>query len=602
MFDSIIYFTIVTIASIISQEHNFFLKMITIDSLFNAIHFFKIFINKNLTDSQIIRKTNTLYNGTLLDRYIYYLMIYSAYKCLCIFFWISNSFALYYLEILTIIPTVINIILKSKLFQIIREKKELFVKIIISKIFAIIIKFYSKLYLEKEIKIKYKEILQIFKDYKETINYFTDVSKNLLIIIILSYVKDYSTTLYYGVIKYVYNYKTGNLLASYDCESAKQYLIDIVDNRKWNELMKPNAYKAILHLYQINNEKSEILKKLITNYNFSIIKMVTIWTIASLCGNIYIIPIISMFMILYKKYIKKIKNNNIGEFLILLISIPIAYFYNNYILINVLTQFGSKLFFNKITFIMLETLYKSIKQKFYKIFLRNRDFAMSYLITILYAISLKIINVHENYLIIGLNLFTNILMSIEIKKQIIFGILLCSVQLSNFNIAHILFNSLILYLITGIIDITNLILIQDYLGFYINNLFLKIKKTMNIFTDYLLNIYLKYLIFRKLFADKFKSLIFSFKKNKKNNIEGINKNLIFELMDKEKFPSIYINSFQNNNILLKDSVSFDDEIFTQPEDIFINGISVDDNEINNNIYIVSRANKQCYSINYNFIE
>lgn len=604
MYDSLLYFGIVTIASLITPDYNFFFKMITIDSLFNAIHFFKMYINKNLTESQIITKTNDLYKGSLLDRYIYYISIYLLYKSACIFFWLFDSFLLYYLGIVTIIPSIINIVLESKLFQIIREKKELLVKIIISKIFAIVIKLYSKMYLEKEIKIKYKEILLLFKDYKETISYFCDVVKNLLIIIVLSYVKDYSTKLYYGVIKYIYNYKTGNLLESYNCEGAKGYLIYIIDNRKWGELMKPNAYKAILHLYQINNDKSEILKKIITNFNFSIIKMVTIWTVASLLNNIYLIQIISLAMLIYKIFIKKISGDNLGEIIMILFSGLLSYFYNNFLVVSVFSQFGSKILFNKITLIMIKTLYKSIKKKIYKIFMRNKELAISYIVTVLYSLCLKMINIDDVYLVIALNLLANILMSIEIKKQMIFGILITTAQFSNYEIFHIIFNSFVLYLITGLLDITNIMMTQDYLRLYIDNLLIKIKLILLATINNLKRLYKKYLLIRISFRNKLKSFLkLSFYRKDKNQ------KLIFELMDKEKFPSVTIDSFEDSVSpsneecrSISGSLSIDDEIFTQSDEAFINGISVNENESIETYKVIKKIKDDNYCVDHNYFE
>src|SRR5439155_15347541 len=107
MLDTILYSIIIILTSYSSFHYNFFLEMITIDGLFNAIHFMKTFVNKNLTESQIITKSNALYKGSLLDRYIYYLLIYIVNKTISVFFWLSYSHILYYISILTIIPPLI---------------------------------------------------------------------------------------------------------------------------------------------------------------------------------------------------------------------------------------------------------------------------------------------------------------------------------------------------------------------------------------------------------------------------------------------------------------------------------------------------------------
>ena len=118
----------------IATGYNFFLKMITLDSLFNAIHFLGTYGNKNLSDSQIVLKSNSLYTGSLLDRYIYYSIIFSLYKIICMFLWRSESFILYFMGIMTIVPYIMNGILNSKIFNVIKEKKELLIKIVISEL------------------------------------------------------------------------------------------------------------------------------------------------------------------------------------------------------------------------------------------------------------------------------------------------------------------------------------------------------------------------------------------------------------------------------------------------------------------------------------
>ena len=152
MYETIFYSLIVIFFNFLF-EYNIFIKMMTLDSLISAINFIRIYINKNLSDSQIVNKSNSLYAGTLLDRYIYYSIVYILYKIICVFLWRGDIYILNFLSTATIIPYLLNNILISKIFAIIREKKEMFVKIIISKICAITIKWYSKMYLDKEIKI-----------------------------------------------------------------------------------------------------------------------------------------------------------------------------------------------------------------------------------------------------------------------------------------------------------------------------------------------------------------------------------------------------------------------------------------------------------------
>lgn len=587
MLDFIIYFGVVTIASMISFDYNYLLKLITLDSVFSAIHFLKTFINKELSNSQILSKANSLYDGSALDRYIYYTILHLSYILICIFFWMDNSYILYYIGLITIIPNIINKILTSKLFQLIKDKKETAIKVIIAKIFTGIIKFYSKLYLEKDIKIKYGEITVLLKSYKDTINYFLEVLKNLLVILGLSYIKNYSASLYYSIIKYVYNYKTGDMLESYNSESAKNHLTNIIDNKKWYELTKPNTYKAMLYLYQMNNDKSDIFRQIMNEFNISLVKMFTIWTIGSLCGYIYIVPLLSSGFFLFQKYIRKGIINDYQQIPVLLLGLLTCYFYPSYPIVSGICQFGKHIIFNKLSHVAIKMLWKKVKKLTLKIVINNGDLIISHFVTILYAIVLKSLVLAETHIIVTLNILANILMSIEVKKQIVFGMVLSSTYLSNYDIRHVVFNSITLYVFLGLIDKFDTYTLQDFVvsltDKFINLIKIAFEKMIHIFT-YIINYYN---LIRTQVRDNTKyyvTSIFSQVSDEKSN------KLIFELMDTDKFPSA---SLTNSDIIktktkieemnlinvnnINDSVSIDDEVFNQSDDEFINGISVDEN-------------------------
>ena len=584
MFDFVIYFITGILTSLILYNYNLLFTQITLDSLFSAIHFIKTFFNNNLTESQIVITSNLLYKGTLLDRYIYYSIIYLLYKSLCIFFWISDSNILYYIGLLTIIPNIFNKILSSKLFHILRNKKELLVKVIIAKIFTMVIKTYSKLYLERDTNIKYSELLLLLDDYKNTINYFLTVLKNALIIIGLSYAKHYSTSLYYGIIKYVYNYKTGDLIASYNIGSAKQYLIDILENRKWHNLTKPNTYKAMLYLYQMNNDKSDYLRKLVNECNLSLVKMFTVWTIASLFEFIYLIPLISLCFILYKKTDRFFEN-----LFVMVIGLVVGYIFPSYMMVSAVCQYGTNILFNKVTYIAIKVLVKVIKNKVCEIIKNNRDLLILYIITISYTIVLKHLLLKEGYIFLGLNLMANVLMSTEIKKQLVFNIIIISSHISNYNILHVIFNSITLYIITGIIDKSDMYTYQDIIKILIENFTLVVIIIWNFVLNIFRTIHKHYYIFKKYIRCKL-NIVYYFKyiNDKINPYHTIdtknkNKNVVFDLMDTCKISSV---SFFDSNIMEDDSVnkpqfdesvSIDDEVFNQTDDMFINGICVEDN-------------------------
>jgi len=500
-----------------------------------------------LSESQIVTEIGSIYTGTSLDRYIYYFLSYLFYKTVCTLLWVSDISMLYFMIIMTILPPILNIILTHKIFLKIKEAKEMIVRIIIAKIFTKIIKFYSKLYLEREIKINYEEILILLKDYNETLNHFYSVLKNTLLILLLSYVKNYSSKTYYKLIKYVYNYKTGELINSYNDNNAKYYLIDILDNKKWDAFTKPNTYKAIIQLYQMNIDNTDLFRKIIMDFNYLLGKMFAIWTIASLLDNIYLIPILSFIMLIYRRIAGKLDNYKLViKIIAIVISAIIGYFYNSFFVISILCHFGSYVLFNKITGVVSKMIIKNTDNfKNYLVY-ENHNITLSYFSIVLYMCIFKynVISscLNNSFLILLLSIVMNIIINTNIRKQLIFGLVLCITYISHFDLLHILYTTLIMILIIHYIDFT----VE-----YQNTI-----KDISINTLKILKyVHEKYMGFK----DKIREMAMLYKDD---NIKNINQQNVGN--------SIIISSS------LKESVSLDDDIFKKTENEFIKEISVED--------------------------
>lgn len=197
-------------------------------------------------------------------------------------------------------------------------------------------------------------------------------------------------------------------------------------------------------------------------------------------------------------------------------------------------------------------------------------------------------------------------MSTEIKKQIIFGIIVSSSYISNYNILHILFNALVLYVLTGLIDKINIYTFQDTIKLSVDNLSYSLNSFFKIIWNGCTLIHGYYSLIRHYIREKLRDMLFvlfGFKNDK-------TKKIIFDLMDTERFPSVSMYNSNmptvkpikiNSKIEISDSVSLDDEIFNQSDDIFINGISVDENDDKHkNIEVINNA--QTYSIVNDFFK
>ena len=205
------YIALILLVKLIIPKSNLLIEMMTLDGLYNAVHSISLYMNeknKDMTESQVII-TNPLYTSSPLDRYIYYSIQYSSYKLLCWFFWLSPDINFYWFPInitatglisccfiITAIPPILNVILKSDLFNKIRKKKETVIKTIVSKQLANVIQFSSKTYLNKDIVIDYNELIHLFNNYDDTMVYIWYMITNTIIILVLNYVKQFKMWIY----------------------------------------------------------------------------------------------------------------------------------------------------------------------------------------------------------------------------------------------------------------------------------------------------------------------------------------------------------------------------------------------------------------------
>ena len=446
-FDFTFYVFIILFASIYPPKYNMLLKMLTVDSLFSAYNFMKLFVQTNISESQIIVQSNNVYTSSAMDRYIFYFLQFIGYKVLTYSLFITDNTILYYSVFLTLIPSILNRILADDIYNFIKKKKEHVVRIILTKQLAYLIKLFSRIYLDKEISVKYNELLPLLKNYKESIQYMIAALKNAALMILLVYIKNYSSNFYYKITKYIYNYKSGEILVSFNSSSAKQMLIDIIDKKKWHELQKPNVYKAILYLYQINEEQTDLLKDIVLTFNYKLLKMLTIWSISSFAENHLIGALLSLFFLLYKKdiYLTKLK-----QVVVIIAASLLGYFYANYLLVSFICQFGSLITFNKITYNILHYICKSLRRWITYSYNLNRVYLLPLIINL--ATLLIWTRYLNEYLWLGVAMHSvNIgLMTGNYINTMAFNYLLVLTYFSNYDLAHSVFNTIVIYFLLSL--------------------------------------------------------------------------------------------------------------------------------------------------------
>lgn len=441
----------------ILNDYNLFLKLLSIDSLTSTIYFIKNLIDNKLTESQIVNMSNSLYNKGIVDRYIYYLLITIFYNGLKYFVYCSGLMYIVYLLILcTTIPFILNIILISKSFNKIMLIKENIIKKYISKMLIFIIKFVSKNFLDKDVQLKSKEILKIFNNYEHITEYFEEIIKNFLIVIIFARLKSYAPRISYKVSKMIYNYKMGYDLKNYNITTAKTTITDIIENHKWKDILNPNTQKAILYIYETSDD-NKTFTKIMNNINYKFWKIVAIWTLISSFNSLWLGFIMSMTWIIYKEksfeiLVKRMVYGTIIGFLFM--------FSNEYLLFSIISQIGYDLIFSNLTKILVKSIVKKIK-KIIKNMYELSKYKYVFMLSSLYYIILWINGTDYISNVNVLMILSMLILFDDYKKTLPFMFNIYSVLLTKFNIMHYIYCQLLcMFILFYIIDLKN---ITDYI-------------------------------------------------------------------------------------------------------------------------------------------
>jgi hypothetical protein len=432
------------------------------------------------------------------------------------------------------------------------------------------------MYLDEDVCIKHKNILPLLNNYKDTVNYFFEVIKNALIIMTIAYVKNYSPNFYYRVSKYAYNYKTGDLLVSYNTKSAKKMLLDIVHNKKYDQLLKPNAYQAIFHLYQVNEEKTDFFKKLMLNFNYNIAKMFMIWTISSFLNCVLVSPIISAFLIIYrdKKNMHILNRSNIYKFLIVILSAILGYTTDAYFLTSFICQFGYELVFNDIVKSTLLYLIKKSSKMIKNMYYINTAYNSQIISSCSYVAIFKTLMNMNNGMVTAvetINMFQIMIGGFDINNCIIYITLILSGYISDFHIIHVLFVNTIMYILFANVNID-----------IINDVIYKMKSIYHAhYKDYVILLESGIGKINKYNSGSYNKILQIDDKNNEENIEkdDINKVMIeddskndmyIQSTDKQDSPDI-------NILELSNEVGIESQVFDLPKDEFIDAISAETN-------------------------
>lgn len=420
------------------------LLSITLDSIFSAINFIKLFILDDLSQAELLLNLNKLYKINLIDRYIYYISLQIVYITVKILTWNISLTYLYWSLMLTTCPYIFNFICTKYLYEIIdyiKIEKKRFFKIVICKQVAIVINTISTVCIDKNPEISFTELLYLLDDYDNIVNNFITFLKNFCIVSIVHYARKRTGSVYSKLISYVYTYKTGNMLESIDYSTAKNRFTDVIVNRKWKKLLDDDILQSIIYMYSLQESGQFNLGIYLVKFNYMLIKMFTIWTIGGFLNSTLIIPIMSLFFSIYKKPIKLFfKKEQIHKFLFKCIAFIIGLLINNYLLISLICEFGYILIINKVAKTIAQHFYDRFI-KLYKVLTHYNQYNMFLIGVFIYIEFIKMIEhfftpIWQYYVIsyIVVMIYTN-----DNNKRLIYTGVISLGILSNYSEIHLLY-------------------------------------------------------------------------------------------------------------------------------------------------------------------
>ena len=438
-----------------------FMYLVTCDSLFSAIHFLIMYVNKNMTKVDVIAKTSTLYVLSWLDRYVWYFACGLIYQTFCSILWINNIQWIIWGFVVMNFPFVQNYLVRNSLkdlFELIIKNKKNFIKESLSKQLSTIINSIGTNYMNRQNKIvNHEDVSYIFDSYDQTMDNLHKIIKNTVVVLLITYLKSCSPY-YYSIAKRVYNYKSIDSINTMTKDKVKIMLNDICEKKQWEKLLEPNFIQVILFVYcdEEFKSKNNIISQIVTRVNYSILKFFAVWTISSLTGFQITGPIIFYALYYYKwqdapvyniKTLMKIGGITLGALSCL--------FLNNYCLICFISEFAYYIIFNSATKMLCDTLIKKSTQIVSKYQnLENQDL-MDFGIQIVCGLSICLItgdNINIHYssgFAILMSILVLYIAQDDMRRVIPIVSLLLIGEFSTYHPVHILLNVHHYYMLTN---------------------------------------------------------------------------------------------------------------------------------------------------------
>lgn len=275
----------------------------TLDSMFCSLEFMRSYIVSKINRTPH-EPTVVVYDLSIIDRYIYYLGLDLIYRCLMFLIWGNGASILYICMSLSACPIILNFIAVKYLtnaFYLLNKAKNKFIKQILAQQVANIINYLSNITINLRPDVKSSELLPLFRDIDQITKFFWGFLTSFLIATLIQYTKNSGNKFYAKVIRYLYNYKTGDFIGGINDKKAREKFAHIIVYRKWDQLLLPDTLQSIFYIYRTNPE-GDLLNQIYGQVSYMVINISSMWTCVKLFGYSSLSPIFGLLMILVTEF------------------------------------------------------------------------------------------------------------------------------------------------------------------------------------------------------------------------------------------------------------------------------------------------------------
>jgi len=339
---------------------NALFNVITIDGILSCLIFYMNFIGiPNERNFLLKNRLNTL------DRYIYYLLLFTGYYIFSYMSWFNYSNITIYLSSIMICPSIMDQIynLKSykKIHNVLYEGYNKLIQKIICKQLAKVVNLIIKNVLNLNVKINYEDLIPYYDKFSLLI-----INRFILTFIlacIFNHIDKGGMRLPMMIYKNLYLKDS-----KYKISNDKEYLKKIIDDKNWSKFMDVYTLNRIIRMMMSDDSQntylSDQVSMIIGNIVFRINRLMFCWTVMSVTNLTMGILSFFAFIIETEKPLKYIINT--------LIYLGISFMSSERLLILILCELSYPIANSKIISDIVNDTYKSVKSGLTSLCYRTR--------------------------------------------------------------------------------------------------------------------------------------------------------------------------------------------------------------------------------------